>query len=265
MTVEIQSATEATLAEVEAWLDMEEAVYQAAQKARLNDDVIEIPIRGFRCNWDTTKRLWREGDGRVDVLVLDGETVGFLAGYDILEIRPARRGAGYGRILAEHMLRLAQEAGRSVLEIEIAPSSAEPFWTRMGFTPIDGRQGPGGGIYAYKFLPRLSPLGPGARVRYEIAFYTQAERYAGVPRPFARYSGLGERLPDGTVGLPERAVCFNPNSDGWHDDFVRIELDGRELHFEKVKRDASRNFGVQRDDGYIYYLDHIEPYDPERR
>ncbi len=145
---EIVPANERTVAEVEAWLDAEETAHQAAWAIYEKGDYdVEIPPRGFRCNWNSVKRTWREGTARLDMLIIGGETVGFLDGTDILEIRSDVRGNGYGRILADFMVARAVADGISVLEVEIAPSSAEPFWVAMGFSPVHARNGPGGGIF----------------------------------------------------------------------------------------------------------------------
>ena len=249
------------MAEIETWLDAEEYVYQTAFKAWQTggyyDDIL-LPTRGFRCNWDAVKRFWRAGKARVDILVVDNESIGFLDGMDILEIRPDLRKAGYGRILANHMVKLAYDEGLSVVEIEIAPPTAEPFWKHMGFTSIPDRQGSGGGIYAYKVLPRTFLLAEGARAPFSVAFYSEKERYKDDPKPFAQFSGLGERLFDGTVQLPERAFCFQPTDKGYVDYFVRIEIDGL-LHFDKVKREKSKLFGVDCDKGSTYFVDRINP------
>ena len=151
------------------------------------------------------KRGWREGRSRLDVLSLDGETIGFLDGMNILEVRPDLRGRGHGRLLAQFMVDLARDEGLSIIEIEIAPASAEPFWRRMGFTVFPGRAGSGGGIYAYLPLPRTHVLGNGKRVAYEIAFYTERGRYADEPTPFSRFEGGGERLADDSS-------CLNASS-----------------------------------------------------
>lgn len=262
MAYQIVPATEATMAEIETWLDAEEAVYQTAHKAWEAggyDDDIPVPPRGFRCNWDSVKRSWREGRVRVDILVVDDQAVGFLDGTDILEIRPDLRRAGYGRVLADFMVKLAYDEGRSVVEIEIAPPTAEPFWKRMGFTSVPDRQGSGGGIYAYKILPRTFRLAEGERVPFSVAFYSEEERHKDDPKPLAQFSGLGERLSDGTVQLPERASCFHPTDNGHGDYFVRIEIEGRLLHFDKAKREMSKRYGVECDKGFTYFLDRISP------
>lgn len=260
MACEILPATDATIAEIEVWLDAEETVYQTAIDVWERGGWIDNkPARGFRCNWNSVKRSWRENSARVDILVVDGEAAGFLAGTDILEIRPDLRGKGHGRALAEFMVELAMKEGRSVLEIEIAPYTAEPFWRRMGFTEMPHRRGSGGGMYAYRVLPRRFVLRDGARVPFTVQFYTEHERYSNNSAPISRFSGFGERLADRSIQLPERAFCFVPESDQTGDSFVSIELDGEVIHFDKNKRESSKTHGVDLDAGYTYYLDRIIP------
>lgn len=258
MTYEIIPATEALLAEVEVWLDVEEAAHKAGEAAYVaNGYKGDVPARGFRCNWDTTKKLWRERGG-IDILIVDGEAVGF-QGHGIFEIRPDLRRKGYGRILAEFMIDRATAEGWSVFEIGIAPSTAEPFWQSMGFTIVDERPDRGAGTFAFRILPREFALGSGERIPFVIEFFTNDERYESVPRPFSTFSGQGERLADGSIQLPARAYCFNPLKEVSMNDFVRLEVDGKELHFEKLKRDASAALGVERDGGYTYFVDRIRP------
>lgn len=257
MTYEIVPATETLLAEVESWLDAEEAIYKAGETAFMSKGFTgEVPPRGFRCNWDTTKRLWREREGGIDILVVDGEAVGF-QGHGIFEIRPDLRRKGYGRILAEFMIARACDEGWSVFEIGIAPWTAEPFWQSMGFTIVPDRPDRGAGTFAYRILPRSFALGSGERVPYLIEFFTTEERYASAPRPFATFSGLGERLVDGMIQLPQRAYCFAPLEEVSLNDFVRVEVDGEEVHFDKLKRDSSVAIGLQRDGGYTYFVERI--------
>lgn len=258
MTHEIAPATEATMAEIEAWLDAEEDAYQEAyalwESSAYDGDQ---PVRGFRCNWDITLQRWRDGIDRVDVLTVGGAAVAFLSERHILEVRPDLRGSGYGRLLALFMLDLAYAEGRSVIEIGIAPSTAEPFWKSMGFTTDRKRVGSGGGIYAYRMLDRTFDLAAGERVQFSIEFFTQRERHADDPKPFLQFSGDGERLADGSLQLPERATCFDPAQAQHIDYFVRIGIDGRDIHFDKVKHPESKALGVERDPGYTYFVDRI--------
>lgn len=259
MSYEIVPATEALLLEVEAWLDAEEAVYKAGQAAWIDDGYEgDPPPRGFRCNWDSTKKRWREWEGGIDILLVHGEAAGF-QGHGIFEIRPDLRRNGYGRILAQFMIARAFDDGWSVFEIGIAPPTAEPFWESMGFTLVPDRPDNGGGTFAFRIIPRTYELGRGVRVPFVVEFFTADEKYSPEPRPFSSFSGLGERLADGRIQLPERAYCFDPLNEVSMNDFVRIEIDGRELHFEKLKRDLSAAIGLERDGGYTYFVDRIRP------
>lgn len=79
---EVVAATDETMAEVKILLDAEDAAREGWDEG---DDDIEIPSRGFRCNWDSTKKFWCEGRSRVDILIADGMAFGFLGENDILD------------------------------------------------------------------------------------------------------------------------------------------------------------------------------------
>ena len=51
--------------------------------------------------------------------------------------------------------------------------------------------------------------------------------------------------------------CFDPKEDASLNWFVRIEVDGVEIHFDKLKRDSSKALGLECDGGYTYFLDRI--------
>jgi len=78
------------------------------------------------------------------------------------------------------MVTEAREEGRSVVKIEIASSSAEPFWPKMGFIPVEDRQSEGGGVFAYRMLPHCFDLDAGERIAYAISFFTQREASVGM-------------------------------------------------------------------------------------
>jgi hypothetical protein len=106
-------------------------------------------------------------------------------------------------------------------------------------------------------LPRTFELGAGERAPYRISFFSTEERYRDPPRAYAIFEGSAERLSDGSLQLPERAICFDPEEKRPSDPFVRIEIDGKELHFDKAKYDSSEVLGVKRDRDGRYYLDRI--------
>ncbi|WP_180897328.1 GNAT family N-acetyltransferase [Martelella soudanensis] len=261
MNERIVPANDSLLAQIETWLDAEEAEYKKAHEAwEENHYEGRPPVRGFRCNWNIAKRWWQEASQPIWVLIADNEAVGFLVGDQILEVRPdlRRHERRYGRSLADHLARSFYDEGRSLAAIEITPSSAIPFWHRMGFTTVPGRESPNG-LFAYKILRRTFELGAGQRVAYSIEFLTPDGRYLDNPEPFSRFVGEGERLSDGAIQLSERAFCFRPQDDQHVDYFVRIELEGRVVHFDKAKREKSARLGLALDKGYIYFIDRILP------
>jgi GNAT superfamily N-acetyltransferase len=259
MSVQIVPASQTTLAEIEAWLKAEDAAYQAAMEAvftRREVDV-EIPGRGFYCNWNLVLTSYRRDPANVHVLIADGAVVGFVDEMDILEVRADQRGKGYGRMLAEFMIGRAFERGLCVAQIEVAPDTALPFWRQMGFTADKGRQGPGGGIYAYRRFERNFSLGDGPRVPYRIAFYPPERKWEPFALPFEVFEGQGERLPGGGVQLARRAYCFDAGRETSPKCVVTIEIDGALLFADRIKLPEARELGVLQDPDCTYYIDHV--------
>jgi GNAT superfamily N-acetyltransferase len=259
MGVEIVPATEATLAEIELWLKAEQAAHDAAAAilAERWDSDVEIPERGFLCNWSLVRRAFERDPANVHVLLADGGAVGFVDKMDILEVRPDQRGNGFGRRLAEFMVGRAFDQGYSVAEIEIAPESALPFWRAMGFTADLTRQGAGGGIYAFRRFYRPQVLGNGPRVTYRVAFHPSERDWDKATAPFQVFEGQGEVQTGGRVRLPDRAYCFDEAKTTSIDCVVSLDLAGERLFEDKVKRPEAGAFGVKRDAGGVYFLDFI--------
>lgn len=257
MRYAILPASEDLVAEIEVWLDAEEAVYKVAQAAWTEApfDSPE-PTRGFRCNWDTAKRLWREGRTPLDVLVEDGMAIGFLSGTDIVEIHPEYRGRSLGVLLSDHMLQRASDEDYCVLEIEIAPSTAEPFWLRQGFVLLDDKIHFRNSLHAFKIIPRAFSLGAGPRDSVQIMFYDEADAYRG-GEPFSTFEGEGERLADGSIQLPERVHGYSPLLRVNTDNHIRIVIDGNEIYFGRSK--YGQVHGTKRDPDGNHYIDCVLP------
>jgi GNAT superfamily N-acetyltransferase len=253
----IVPATDALVAEIELWLDAEEAAFKTAEAvwSEAPFDGPE-PVRGFRCNWDSVKKSWREGHSPLDVLLVDGKAVGFLFGTVIMEIHPDHRGRGLGVLLSDFMLKRVSDEGYSILEIEIAPSTAEPFWLRQGFALLDDDIHFRNGLHAYLAIPRTFPLGDGPRVAVEIAFYDEKTVSHGAT-PFASFEGDGERLPDGAVQLPERVHGYSPLLRNNVENHIRITVGGEEVYFGRSK--YGKEHGPARDPGGNHYIDRILP------
>ena len=261
MAFEIVPATTKLLRKVEVWLKAEDHAYSTAS-ARLAarwDPDISIPERGFYCNWNIVRSSFERDPDNVHVLLVDGLPVGFADELSILEIHPNHRGRGLGRVLAEHMIARADALGFSVAEIEVAPESALPFWQRMGFTVDRTRRGAGGGIYAYRRFVRRFALGAGPKVGFRVAFHRQSRDWDPAVEPFSVFEGKGEKRNDGTVKLPERAYCFDPDHETSIDSVVSVELEGRRLYEDKVKRPSARAIGLAVDPGDVFFFDHLIP------
>ena len=96
MGVEIIPATAARMAEIQAWLEVEQTAYDAAAAAfeSRRDPDVELPERGFLCNWHLVQRSFAKNVNNVHILIVDGAAVGFLDEMDILEVRARSAGQG---------------------------------------------------------------------------------------------------------------------------------------------------------------------------
>lgn len=257
MTCAILPASEDLVAEIEVWLDAEEAVYKVAYAAwcEAPSDGPK-PARGFRCNWDTVKKSWREGRTPLDILVKDGMAIGILFGTDIVEIHPEYRGRSLGVLLSDFMLRRAAVEDYCILEIEIAPRTAEPFWLRQGFELLDNQIHFRNGQHAFIAIPRAFSLGDGPRVSVEIMFHDEKTvRYGG--EPFSTFEGTGERLSDGSIQLPERVHGYSPLLRENTDNHIRIVIDGNEIYLGRSKYGPAH--GTKRDPAGNHYIDRVLP------
>lgn len=257
MTYAILPASDDLVEEIEVWLDAEEAIYIKAEAAwsKASFDGPK-PTRGFRCNWDLVKKSWREASTPLDVLLKDSKAIGFLFGTDILEIHPEYRGQSLGVLLSDYMLRRASEEGYCVLEIEIAPHTAEPFWLRQGFELLDDEVHFRNGLHAFKTIPRAFSLGAGTRVPVQIMFHDEKAAYNG-GEPFSTFEGEGERLADGSIQLPERVQGYSPLLRVNTDNHIRIVIDGNEIYSGRSK--YGQVHGTKRDPAGHHYIDRVLP------
>jgi GNAT superfamily N-acetyltransferase len=255
MRCAILPATKDLVDEIEVWLDDEDAIYKEAEAAWSEAPFDRPkPTRGFRCNWDLVKTRWREGSTPLDVLVKDGVAVGFLFGTDILEIHPDHRGRGLGILLSDYMLRRAYDQNYSVLAIEIAPYTAEPFWLRQGFALLDDKIHFRNGLHAFMTIPRTFPLGAGPRVAVQISFHDQTSIYCQ-GEPFSTFEGEGELLPDGSIQLPERVHGYSPLLRDNRDNHIRIIIAGNEIYSGRSR--GGQAHGARQDPAGNHYIDRV--------
>lgn len=257
MTIKIVPATEELIAEVEAWLDAEEAEHQTAKEIwERNGWEGDRPRRGFRCNWDSVKTGWRERGENVDVIQANGKAIGFLNNTHLLEIAPAFRGMGYGALLSDFMLERAFDEGHSFVDIEIAPEEAVGFWKKQGFTIHSDNSS---GTLAHKKLDRAFPLGGGRRVSVKIEYYCEDAAYAG-RSPFSTFKGEGELLLNGSIQLPERVHGTDYTLRSNDDNHVRIVVEEQQRYFGRARYGTAH--GAARDPHWRHYIDRIILADP---
>lgn len=213
---------------------------------------------GFYCNWNIITGALKTNE--LFVVDVDGEPVAFLANegvhHNIAEVRPDRRGFGYGKVIAEAMLTQSRAWGLNVIQITCAPTTSIPFWTQMGFTPVPSRREGGTGVYAYREIHRPQTLARGRRIPFAIRFYEEGARFRGGV-PFRVFEGQGEVMRSGRLRLPERAVCYSPEIRFLEDCYAEITVEGTRLFFDKTKRDAARHLGLQFDKAQVPYIEAI--------
>ena len=68
---------------------------------------------------------------------------------------------------------------------------------------------------------------------------------------------MGVQIGQTTIQLPERLVFFDPEVQNLADCHVRIEVGGKLLFGEKLKRDEARQHGVELGPDGVYFFERI--------
>lgn len=210
---------------------------------------------GFYGNREIIRRAHEEG--ALTVLVEDDEVVAFMVGdassWDILEVRPDRRGSGHGNMLAQHYIEEARRRGVCVLKIQCSPRTSIPFWKKMGFTMFPFNEETQD--RAYLVLDRSFSL-PNDRtpVNVSIAFYPESKRWDQKIEPVIACSPDAVQVSADEIMLSARVICFDPHCGLGLDPVVGIEVNGDTKYLNKIKYEK---FGVQRDIWDTFYLDRI--------
>lgn len=214
------------------------------------------------CNWPVTMKVFeREG-----VLVYDDAEQGGVIAYwwggltrsAILEVRADQRGMGIGREMAEHCLAEALEAGESLFLIECAPSSSATFWERMGFSLIDADSHQ----FATLMVSVSCKVPPGLlNVTVSVEVFPENRRYdCNVPSLETFNCAAFMDDDSEVVYLPQRIQWFEgPARRDRHDTLVvRVGVDGRQWYFDKTRRAAAEDIGIQRNSAGCW-LDVLQP------
>jgi len=201
-------------------------------------------IGTLAANWGLTKRMFTDGLVHVWEAAANREPVAYCWGTlnssdSILEVHPEFRGHGVGRAMALFMLERSIRDGEPLLEIQIAPESAEPFWKAMGFETFwrDGA------CYGRRVLEFRRDLPVGVRAPVVITFFPEQAVWAVDVAPLARHKITGS-LVDGRVFLNQTVAHFD--LDQGRDLVVEVTLDGQRRYRGKAKYEGARVIGVRR-------------------
>ncbi|WP_315923219.1 GNAT family N-acetyltransferase [Mesorhizobium sp. SP-1A] len=210
---------------------------------------------GFYCNRSVIKDA--HDDGEMVALIENDVPVAFIAygltRNGILEVRPDRRGLGYGKALAQAALqREIDDDRRCILDIECAPETSIPFWEKFGFRIYAER-------YAYKVLPKTLELpGSGVGVDVTISLYRDPDQhYPSTSTPHAVFKPKAIRTENGDIYLSHRVVFENIADPSRRDPVGRITVDGRDVFFNKVKYEEAYQLGIRRDRDSNFFVDRL--------
>ncbi|TBG25382.1 GNAT family N-acetyltransferase [Rhizobium leguminosarum] len=255
MTTSIRNATAQDFAEIYCWLEAEEAKYLACSEAGNRKT-----IRGFFSNVDVIENAFKDKDLRV--MAVDGRVVSFMA-YGLTtggvsETRLDERCKGYAKELVQDALRTAKENGKNALYIQCAPETSIPFWLKMGFRQYHLESS--NESYASHVICRNFGLPDGGNprnVRIQM-FASEAKYNHDLSHPVMDSRLVGYSFGTKDVSLPQRVV-FDARGlvpDNPHNAMVRIEVDDRELQFDRLRE---LNGGVERDGAGVHYIDIVRP------
>jgi GNAT superfamily N-acetyltransferase len=230
MTVTIEQSTDNDLEAILRWLKKEY--------------IAEGRTRGFYCNRDLIRKGHHKGE--ITVLREDDVCVAFHLHGDIMEVRPDKRGKGYGRALAEDWIRNMIAKGAAYLEIECAPSTSLGFWNKMGFRKLPSNNGK---AYARRILHQTFELPQGEDVDVKISFFREEALYRKGIRPTAVHRPRAVKHGD-QIRLAERVIGMK--SVPFEDVAVKIQVDDKTLYFEKAKYPEAKALGIRRYRGAFY-------------
>lgn len=224
----VRPAKAADMKAIEAWLPKDYSVGTLAM------------------NWNVTMKVFAEERVSVWEDLDSGQPVGYCWGSlnshdSVLEVQPEYRGLGIGRAMAEFMLKNSITDRDPLLEIHIAPDSAESFWQGMGFETYWEH----GNCYGRRIL-ELRPLAvAGVRRSVTVVFLPESATWDEMPglKALASHQREGTEVADGRIILDRAASHFHlPDGD---DLAIDVLLDGQSLYRGKAKYSKAEAIGVK--------------------
>jgi len=224
----IRKTTDPDLAKIMQWLKIE------------NEDGGE----GFYGNRNMICEGHDDGDLYALIEEVTGEPVSFLLNGDvcpyIVEVRPDRRGRGYGRAMAEFMIEYWRQKDAPVIEIECAPHTSINFWKAMGFEIYAANR-------AYLIISKSYDLPSDLPVvKVKIDFFPERVKWEEGVEPYHSVEMQARRASKANIKLPRRVFVFEGYRRGDGDPVVAVNIDGVEIYRDKAKYPDAVSLGVDR-------------------
>lgn len=224
----VRPATDADIKHIEAWLPTDRSIETLAM------------------NWNITLKMFKKGAVSVWEDGISNQPVAYCWGSlnsdsSILEVHPEYRGLGIGRAMANFMIEEAISANDPLLEIEIAPISAELFWQKMGFqTRWEGYR-----CIGRRVLELRQPLTDGISRSVTVEFLPENALWStkSVPVALETHNVIGRETFDGKITL-EKCVAHFYLPDG-ADLVIDVMVDGRSRYRGKAKYQDAKTIGVK--------------------
>lgn len=137
------SPTSEQLAQIESWLITEQKEHD----------------EGFYCNWDAISNAFQKN--LMAVISKEGNAIGFAiwhcssdltATLNIIEIEPAERRKGFGKILTEALMAHLLQKGIKIIDANCISISSEKLLYGLGYLPYPETKSRKEGKYLYKIL-----------------------------------------------------------------------------------------------------------------
>ncbi|MBN2317417.1 MAG: GNAT family N-acetyltransferase [Sedimentisphaerales bacterium] len=202
--------------------------------------------KGFWCNHNLIKEGQKKGNLSVLVRLSDEMVLAFclwsidLPSMDIMEVRPEfqRKGLGYGRRLAKHVLKELDAKDFIGIEIECVPKTSLGFWQKMGFQEIKKQDGDSRTRAVYLF--RKTRKVPNDVETKTVVIQLEAT---------CRTDGCPPKRPIRCPGIVKETKCTlekdfvtcslllrqNVGCDVWGDYCIHIRIEGYREYSEVVK------------------------------
>lgn len=244
-TMTYRIPTDADMALIKSWLQKEE-----------EDDGQSLIV-----HWD----MLEDGRDKGETLafIVDQFPVGFVlegrCGPDIISVAPDYRNRGIGSDIMKVVESRYRERGTSVIEVRCASLDGAALARRAGYLGLKNERAGLRVTMGFKVLdyPLDLPNGPGTDVILRL--YPESRGWKDAVAPHFEHGMQARADKDGILRLPQRVALYV--KPGYHDCdcILEIEVEGKLIYRDKVKRQRALDLGVQIDTGYNYYIESLNP------